>query len=222
MLAGKGREQWCRSWGLRATSYNGKPGTCKMESATAKARRRGLMSKPVSIYFSLRSFLGSSLTSRGREKVMPVFKAASQTVQIYHAHMEWTFTLRCSPGRLCALYSWKGRLEKRRGEPAMLLTKSLHPIAASSSYSTQFFPHFWLKKFSYRRNSSQSAGLLGRAKAQIAAHCLARTLFTSWWAAQAAKLPLQQELEFIRSLGTLLPALSPPVDELLLWPPWPK
>lgn len=73
---------------LRATSCNGKPGICKHESAKAKAGKRGLMSKPVSIYFSLHSFLGSSLTSRGREKVTPVFKALSQTVWICCARMK--------------------------------------------------------------------------------------------------------------------------------------
>lgn len=52
---------------LRATSCNGKPGICKDESAKAKAGKRGLMSKPVSIYFSLHSFLGSSHLQRPRK-----------------------------------------------------------------------------------------------------------------------------------------------------------
>lgn len=52
------------------------------------------------------------------------------------------------------------------------VNKSLHPIVASSSYSTQIFPVFWLEAFSDRRNCSQSARPLGRAGVQRATRSL--------------------------------------------------
>lgn len=86
-----------------------------------------------------------------------------------------------SPGPPGAWCSWKGKERREVRGASRAVNKSLHPIAASSSYSTQSFPPpcFWLEKFSYRRNSIQSARLLGRASVQRAARDLARTLSTS-------------------------------------------
>lgn len=69
---------WLREEGSSGAEAEGhllqwKAGICEGESVKAKREER-LMSKPGSIYFSLHSVLGSSLTSRGREKVTPLFK----------------------------------------------------------------------------------------------------------------------------------------------------
>lgn len=98
------------------------------------------MSKPGSIYFILHSVLGSSLTSRGQEKVTPLFKALSQTVWISYVplcseHLPWGG----SPGHPGASCSWKGRLDERQREPAALLTNHYillqHPVHIPPKFS---------------------------------------------------------------------------------------
>lgn len=200
---------------LRASSCNGKLGIPKDESVKAKAWKRGQWA---SLSASI-AFWVPLLPPEAEKRLCQCLKYCPRQSGFVVPMWSDCFALEWqSRTSWCLVFlEGKGRREVKGANCAV--NKSLHPIAASSSYSTQIFFHFWLEKFSYRRNSSQSARLLGRANIQRAAQCLARTISTSWWAAQAAELLLHQELEFIRSLGMLLPALSPPGDELLMWPP---
>lgn len=86
------------------------------------------MSKPAFICLSLRSFLGSSLTAQAKERLRQ---------HLEHCPRQPGFAV---PGTSWCRVFLEG---KERGEvrgASCAVNKSLHPIVASSSYSTQIFP----------------------------------------------------------------------------------